>query len=283
MKPALSRPGRGGVSRLGAGGLGALALMLLTLPLPGQAQVPSGTGLRESPAKLLADAPRSGAVTMMPGETYYGPGPLTVGYLGAKKQLVLPNGAWVLLAAVDRHSVHPTPVPLVSMVFGQFREGKLAALMSYLFTGRTVAGKPGWADAQTCHNKLPNPSAQRVEANAHGATGCGWTVHQARMVQVQDAGWDAALAATARLGAPTPVPPLMYTRTWAVDATGNYLATRRADFAPIGDPAAAQAARAAWLQEYLPLMLEGFDKKIGATELEPDQPKLPAVRVALPD
>jgi hypothetical protein len=241
------------------------------------------TGLRESPAKLLAGAPRSGAVTQMPGETYLGPGPMTVGYLGAKKQLVLPTGTWVLLAVADRNSMHlNNPVPLVSMVFGQYRAGQLVSFMSYLFNGRSLNAPRGWGDFEDCNNKPP-AAATRVQEAAGGAKLCGWTQRFAQTARVEDVGWEAAVAATAKLGAPLPPAPLQFTRAWVADAAGNYLAMRRADFSPVGDSAAVQQARAVWLQAYAPLMLEGFDKKINATELEPEQAGVSGGRMRLPD
>jgi hypothetical protein len=260
-------------------------------PVPVQPQTrgiaaPSTTfssGLQASASVALSGDSRSSAVTATPGETYIGPGPITVGYLGARKQVILPNGPWVLLASLDRNSMHAAPVPLVTMVFGQFRDGKLAALMNFLFTGRKVSGKPTWSDAEACHRELPHPNTRLVQVSASGAHGCGWTVRQVRALQVQDVGWEAAQAAADRLGAPVPQSPVQFTRAWVVDGAGNYLAIRRADYLQDEDPAKVQAARSAWLHDYLPLMLDGFNKKIAAAELESDQPKLPGARVALPD
>lgn len=82
-------------------------------PPPGsganQGWMPQSTGLKVDPAQVLVDARTVGAASMVPGETYYGPGPIKVGYLGVKKQLVLPNGTWVLLAIADIQSVHRPP------------------------------------------------------------------------------------------------------------------------------------------------------------------------------
>ncbi len=244
---------------------------------------PTSTGLKSDPAKVLAGVATSGAITMMPGETYFGPGPITVGYLGAKKQLVLPNGAWVLVSVADRTSSSITGVTLVSMVFAQFREGRLVSLMSYLFNGRTVRGH-NWTDADQCHNGNAPRTGQKEAIVQGSARICGWTVRQTGMPRVvDDPGWEEAPGVVQRLGAQMPPPPVQYTRAWATDFSGNYLAIRRADFEFPGGAAATQTARAAWLRDYLPLMLEGLDKKIGATELEPNQSQLPRVRLTLPD
>jgi hypothetical protein len=246
----------------------------------------AGLGLTQDPALVLRDAGTSGAITMVPGETYLGPGPMTVGYLGAKKQIILPNGRWVLLAVADRQSGHPNqPVPLVSMVFGQFKEGRLVSLMSYLFNGRAVQGTRPWADFDGCQSGQQVPrGVTKVGDTERGAPGCAWTVRMTTLPKVEDAAWVRAFEAAQSLGAGVPVPPVQFTRAWVVDSRGtNYLGMRRADFDATADAAALQTARSAWLGEYLPLMIDGFDKRVGATELEPNQSRLPSVRVSLPD
>jgi hypothetical protein len=239
-------------------------------------------GLRELPAKLLEGAPRSPAVTQMPGETYQGPGPMTVGYLGAKKQLVLPSGTWVLLAVRDRQSGHQNnPVPLVSMVFAQYRAGQVLSFMSYLFNGRPASAR-NWGDFEDCNNK-PQAHVLRVQESTGSARLCGWTERLKQTAHVEDPGWEAALDVSARLGAPVPIAPLLFTRVTTLDTSGHYLTMRRADFSQVGDGEAALQARHAWVKAYVPLMLSGFDKKIAADELEPERGKLASGRVHLPD
>ena len=233
-----------------------------TSPAPA---APPSVGLKSDPAQVLAGVPASGAITMMPGETYHGPGPMTVGYLGAKKQLVLPNGAWVLITVADRPGGQATAVTLVSMVFAQFRQGQLVSLMSYLFNGRTVRGRSHWSDADECHAANAPRSGHKEVLVQGPARVCGWTVKQSAMPRVVDPGWEEAPNVVQRLGSQMPPAPLQFTRAWATDYGGNYLAIRRADFEFPGGAQAAQTARAAWLREYLPLMLQGMDKTIGAT------------------
>lgn len=257
---------------------------LLALLLPLAARALPAPGLPADPAQVLADAPRSGAVTMMPGETYFGPGPLTVGYLGAKKQIVLPAGAWVLLALHDSDSTHHAPVPLVSMAFGRFEEGRLVSLVSYLFNGRASQPRARWSEADKCLAAEPPAGGEKVAGEAGRGRGCGWTVRQGRPPNVTDGAWVQALSTAARLGARVPDGPLQFTRVWAVDGGPNLVALRRADYGLRGAAAAAsQAQRVAWLRAYLPVMMDGLDKRIDATELEPNQPQPPPVRLTLPD
>ena len=107
---------------------------------------------------------------------------------------------------------------------------------------------------------------------------------------VVDPAWEEAQRVVVRLGSAVPAPPLLFTRAYATDNAGNYLAIRRTDFidsaASAGESpvsSMSQSVRAAWLREYLPSMLEGLDKRLGATELEPNQTLPPRVRLALPD
>lgn len=255
------------------------SISLLALPASAWAIAPAGLS---DPATLLAGVPTSGAITMMPGETYQGPGPLTVGYLGAKKQIVLPNGPWVLLAVADRKSSHATPQPLVSMAFGQFREGRLTSLVSYLFNGRAGQAALGWSDAEGCLTGNPPAGGEKVQVSEGRFRACGWTVRQTRPPNVTDEAWLKAPVVAAQLGAKVSAAPLQFTRAWVLDGGSNYLAIRRADYG-LAASTTAQPQRMVWLREYLPFMLEGLDKRIGATELEPDQTQPPRVRITLPD
>lgn len=252
-------------------------LALLAAPVLAAAQsAPPGNA-----AAVLAGAPTNGAITMLPGEVYHGPGPITVGYLGAKKQLVIPNGPWLLVSVADRTSGHQPPVGLVSMVFAQFREGQVASLMHYLFNGRSTA-RVWWPEVKACNDGAAPAGGQKVAGVADAERACGWTVRNSRAPQVNDAGWSRALEALERLGSPVPEGAQQLTRAWIVDGQSNFLSIRRTDYGP-GADAAAQAVRANWLQAYLPFMSEGMDKRLGATELEPNDAKPPRVRLTLAD
>jgi hypothetical protein len=80
-----------------------------------------------------------------------------------------------------------------------------------------------------------------------------------------------------------PSAPLQYTRAWVRDGGANYMLIRRTDYDLQAGAVAVQASRLRWLQNYLPLMIDGLDKKIGAIELDPDQPQPPKIRLTLPD
>lgn len=238
------------------------------------AAVVHAQGTAADPAKLLARAPGSGAVSQQPGETYVGPGPMTVGYLGAKKQIVLPAGRWLLLAVGDKPSGHAAPVQLVTMVFGDLEGGRLHRALVYVFNGRPGPVRNNWPEVAQCEQQGGPRGSVKVQHNDGGRRGCGWSLAGARLPELNDAAWDRALAALMRLGLALPSEPFTYTRAWAADQTADFLSLRRMDFDA--------TPRKAWLQAYLPLMVDGFQKRLQATELEPGQPPTGAL-LALPD
>lgn len=229
------------------------------------------------PARLLADAPRSGAITMMPGEVYIGPGPMTVGYLGAKKQLVLPPGRWTLLAVGERPSRHPTPVTIVSMVFARTEGAALKTMLSFDFNGRPVPVRSSWTETLSCAREGPPKDGQKVQRTAEDRQGCGWVRWVAQWPDFEDPAWDRALAALVRLGHAPPAGRMSYTRAWAWDRGNDYLTVRRIDFPQPGD-----RLRADWLEAYLDPMVEGFQRRLTAEELEPGR-EPGGARLQIPD
>jgi hypothetical protein len=117
-----------------------LPITLLLLAFGAQAQ---------APAPYRADTD-SGAVTFRVGDVFRGPGPITVGYLGAKKQLLLPNGDWRVLAAVDYNSRHASPMRMTSVAFGQFDGPRLRSLLVATSTRRPGKASNTWNELSHC-------------------------------------------------------------------------------------------------------------------------------------
>jgi hypothetical protein len=259
----------------------ACALALTLLAGSAVAAAAGSNGLAADPAAVLAGAAASGSVTQRAGETYFGPGPLTVGYLGSKKQLVLPNGPWVLLSMGDRNSQGSTAnVPMTMLLFGQFKDEQLKTLLAYQFNGRGAIGRVNWLEPETCAAKGGPSGSRKVELKEGTYRACGWVVRQSRLPDVTEPAWAEALAAVSRLGATVPTGSLVYTRAWAVDGAVEYLALRRVDF-DAGRTLDVEA-RTRWLEAYASLFLEGFRKRISAGELEPGLPPGGA-QLTLPD
>jgi hypothetical protein len=104
------------------------------------------------------DAENSGQVTFQLGDRFAGPGAITVGRFGSKKEILLPAGEWVVLAAVDSRSMQTVgsaqsanseSVEVGSIVFGRFSGLRLVTLLRFTFNGRRVA-VPTWSDLAGC-------------------------------------------------------------------------------------------------------------------------------------
>lgn len=133
-----------------------------TAPATSAAPAPAGVPNAARPAanlryfsEALAD---SGAIELRLGDRLIGPGWLTVGSIGAKKQLIIPAGEWVLLAASDTKSTQPpmiavAPRPvrvgMTTVVFGKFSGDQLATLLR-VTTNIQVAKVGAWSDLEGC-------------------------------------------------------------------------------------------------------------------------------------
>jgi hypothetical protein len=276
---------RAAISSLGEAGAGSAAAGT-GVPVPAAPRAPAAapaaptsTGLAGDPAKLLAGGGTSGSVTMMPGETYLGTGPMTVGYLGAKKQLVVPPGAWLLLSEADHKSSHAAPVSLTTMVFGQFRGGQLQSLLLYLFNGRPGPISTRWPDLDHCLAQEGPRGSLKVMQSHDVVRACGWVVRQNTLPAFNNPAWDQAMAALVRLGGAVPQGSMLFSRLWLGDNTADHLNIRRIDF---DNRAWSLEQRGAWLQAYVHLAIDGFHRRVRADELEPGQPPTGA-RLSLVD
>lgn len=140
----------------GAAAQGTAAGAVLAV-LPSSPLGTLGVGGRLQP--FSREAENSGIVTFRLGDRFAGPGALMVGRFGAKKQLLLPAGDWVVLAAVDNrsaqnvnyisHQIRSEPVDVGSVVFGRFAGSRLVTLLHFTMNGRQVT-VPTWSDLAGC-------------------------------------------------------------------------------------------------------------------------------------
>ena len=100
----------------------------------------------------------SGAVSFSIGETFNGPTAVGVGWLGAKKKLVLPAGRWTALAAQDEIALVPayggayagnSRATLTTVSFGRFVGSRLASLMSFKFSAQKITAL-SWSGFDGC-------------------------------------------------------------------------------------------------------------------------------------
>jgi hypothetical protein len=142
----------------------------------------SVTGESQSKLTQFSEEPDTGAVSFRLGEELVGPRALTVGSLGAKKQLVIPAGRWIVLAARDDATYMPssyatqgpTRVRLTTVAFGKFVGSRLASVLRFNFSSQKVASTVSWSRVEGCESdgefKLrsyrPAASSYRSECRA---------------------------------------------------------------------------------------------------------------------
>lgn len=127
---------------------------------PAAAAPPSATPpeVKASPSLryFSETAPNTGSITFNLGDRFVGPGPLTVGSIGAKKQVILPPGEWVLLAASDSKSVQaggfgsPNTVYLTTLVFSKFAGERVQSMLRFTSNYRPAAVR-AWSDQNGCN------------------------------------------------------------------------------------------------------------------------------------
>lgn len=118
------------------------------------------TGESRSRLAPFSEEPDTGAVSFRLGEEVVGPRALTVGSLGARKQLVLPAGRWIALAARDDAvylpassvSLGSTRVRLTTVAFGKFVGSRLTSLLRFNFSSQKVAATVSWSSVEGCES-----------------------------------------------------------------------------------------------------------------------------------
>ena len=240
----------------------------------------------------------TGAGGFQVGDRFYGPGTIQVGRVGSRKQIVIPNGEWVGLAAVDRSVPHgAASVLMVSAALGQFEGKRLRSLF--------VFDTNSWSVRLSPQIVIEWPPAVQCERDTHPAfwksDGAGFPVRSCARVESLSTGapenampqrlWRSLLENLSRLEADTTSLSFnVRSAVYVTDNLGAYLEVSRYDCVGPGGcgasapkpPESAVAAQVAWTQAYLPLAVKGFRKKLDADELEPSV-ALKAYKIALPD
>lgn len=133
---------------------------------------------RTNTLNAFSETANSGAVTFQLGDEFVGPKAVTVGWLGARKQLVVPTGRWIVLAAED-DKAYPsgtTGVVITTVVFGRFEAHRLVALARYVFNAKVVPYYVGWGQLEGCgagnrytyRSFVPSVSGVRTECARMG-------------------------------------------------------------------------------------------------------------------
>jgi hypothetical protein len=247
---------------------------------PAAATPPDAAALRR-----VAGPTGSTAITFQVGDAFRGPGPITVGWLGAKKQVLLPEGPWILLAARDSLSSHLTRVPVTQMMLAQFEGPALRALLLATFNSRTAQAGTAWAEATACEARatatkgfadaadgatLPGGPSLPSELLVLGRTRACFAVDVVTP-RPSPTHWQGELGASARdvldrLG--VRVEPYAYLRTdlFFTGDLGNFLKVVRVD---IGEGLRTRDARRQAARAYAGSAALGYTKSLDADDLEP--------------
>ena len=235
------------------------------------------------PAKI-AGPTGSRASTQQTGDIFYGPGPMTVGWLGAKKQVVVPAGRWILLGAEDGLSGHTSPIPLTALVLARLESGtSIQSLLLVRFNSRTGNSRSTWADAKACEESPPSAPFAWHETGS-GVTQC---ITSALRTQASAARmfsssiWKVALQTLTTAGGTPPSGSYLLTEMFYTGDLSNYLKVSRIDFGVSLDGASAASnivgqtssidlsmvGRRRWAEAYSPLAALGYRKKLAEDEL----------------
>lgn len=252
---------------------------LAKAPAPAADAAPTPTPAPSALAPFTGAA-SSGATELAVGARLVGPGVLTVGSLGARRQLVLPAGEWVLLAAEDHRTSGSVQISLASLAFGQFARNELRSLLVASFNRRAIAVPSGASGTYQAMGLLPRwTAAEQCEAATSAdlfreVAGTRALRHCAAVRPAED--WRATLAATplpepldASLKAlrATASPFALRSELHFTDQRYGWMALTRFDAAAVG----AAPTRIDWLRRYLPLATRGYGRDLDAADLVPGQ------------
>jgi hypothetical protein len=213
----------------------------------------------------------SGVIGYNLGDRFHGPGVLTVGWMGSKKQVVLPAGEWIALAAVDERT--PNGLELTTLVFGRFDGARLRTLLSTTSNRRAAAGAR-WTDHETC----AQPDPQLLQHAATPASAMRGECLRVRALPGHalqgSAGAEQAAQTAQRLGGRVPTGPALSTELHFAEPRHGWLGLRRIDWLPAAPTAAQTQALAAWIERYRIAASAGFRRELDAEDLSPgDAPR----------
>lgn len=240
-----------------------------TVPATAPASAVSGPVIRNvaTPAaslKHFSEPSQTGSIEHPIGSRFQGSGPLTVGLLGARKQIVLPGGEWVLLSAWDHNDIEagalaPSILQFTRMMpmtgtlslstvsFGHFEGDRLASVMVTMFNRATFNGSYTSPAGESCEANQAPMLAYIKDGPLHRRM-CVMTTLLADPLG-ENSGEIAPLGAMAhlraamqRLGAKAPGPGLATMFHYAGRSDG-WLRVMRVDFPQVHAPLATMGAR----------------------------------------
>lgn len=261
-------------------------------------------GDRERLTALKSRPMETGALHAGPGTALVGPGVVTVGWFGAKKQLIVPRGEWIVLAAYDHRLTGFTTLQMTTIALGQFDGDQLAGLLVATSNTRSPPVTPGSAGggaAGPLATTIPVwPAAQECEGLArtafHHAFESSFRLQKCAAVREIESRDALSFApdlrerlelALVRLGVAMP-PFVVRSEVHVINDKRDYIGYVRLDpGARTGAPARAESqallyGRKPWVDVLLSLAVKGHARGFDAPDLAPDEPQLPA-RIQIDD
>ncbi len=261
--------------------LAAACALGLMGPIPARAQAGGALALFSEPAD-------SGSIEINLGSRFTGPGVLTVGRLGTKKQVVLPAGDWVALAAID---YKVSGADMSTLAFGRFEGTRLRSVLRFVFN-RNITAVQNWPEFDACAREDEQVLLQA--ANQASATRNDCQLVKAHAAPALNTAYDGPLIQQSlqRLGAQLPPGPVIVSTQVLAERRYGMLQVQRTDWlgpvlgAQAGQPAdwqpdalataPARAAHAkavlAWVERYRQATIAGFERRHKDDDLEAGQP-----------
>ncbi len=272
------------------------ALDKLGIAAPAAPAAPAATAAQTASA-ALRDMPgeiETSATALALGDRLNGPGVITVGGLGSRRQLLLPRGEWLLLAGYDHASSDRTPVSMATLVFGQFEGTQLRSLLVSSFNRRSVAqtsgspssnlggSLPAWPAVARCE-AAPQTLLREVSSTRHTKVCAAarpllpaddslaaWPAVRERLVPVLQTIGGQMIGFNLRSEVQMSDVRHNYLGYVRLDCVGAAAATSPCPAAAAGSPTL--AARVQWLKAYAPLALDGLGRHIDSDDLKPGKP-----------
>lgn len=294
----------------------ALARAALAQGSGGRVNAPGGSTAAATPPAsaalkyFTAPVSQSGAVTFNLGDRFTGPGVLTVGWAGAKRQVVVPPGEWVVLAMADSMADMTPPAyrfptrvvaDIGTLVLGRFSGTRLSSAMVYQSSVRPISVDE-WTDLAACQ---PNGRETHFHENTRPSglrSACATVKPVAAPLAAKTPAMDEARASLERLGAQVQGDALA-TVAEVSEPKRGYLAGTRLDWPGVGlgagadgvaawtraavaaDPkrAATVAGLIEWLGSYRKLLDDAYGFRIDQGDLKSGAAGNPSGAIALRD
>jgi hypothetical protein len=279
-----------------------------TTPKPTGASAASATAKPSGVLRSFSQPiDNSGEFNFNLGDRLNGPGVLTVGSLGAKKQIVLPEGEWLVLAATDTKSVQPTSifnapranvVALTTLVAAKFSGNRLLSLLRFTST-RQVANAGSWIGLDDCDPKSGSASLQHKRSRDGLRDACQSLQVESDPLARPFIAAEETRASLDKLGATVSGAALVSSFVFS-DSRSGYLGVTRIDWpgavlgAVVERPSAwrAEAIEASpsqaaylknlseWAISYRSLVLDGFTRRFETGDLVANTPRRSSAELA---